>query len=163
MENDREAWERAARDYREMMGRGERIPHASAGYGRALLALGRGEEALQRLQGFPTPSADLRRTLILLRLDRLRRLPPDAKEAAGAEYDRIRDLFDGGLDPRVRADLLLELGDVAYRRKDRDRLAFAIRQFQSRFERDPRVVVLEAGLQSLSGAPLHPDREAPGK
>ncbi len=145
---------KAAEIYLELLSRGEMVMHAAAGYGRTLLALGEGEKALDRLADFPNPSADLRRTLILLRLDRIRRLPSDDREAVGAEFDRVAELMTGGLEVSDRAWLYWSTAIAALNRGDADRLEETIRVYQKRFPRDPRVVILDAELKRLRGIPV---------
>ena len=143
----------AAKHYDELMGRGERIAHAAAGFGRVLLALGRGEEALQRLKDFPAPTAELRRALVLLRLSRIAAIEPDRREEATPEFEAIDELLVGGMEEWDRADLLLRVASEGMRLADTGRVSRTIREFQKRFPRDPRILVIDAGLQKLAGEP----------
>jgi len=145
---------KAAEIYFELLSRGEMVVHAAAGYGRALLALGEGEKALDRLADFPNPSADLRRSLILLRLDRIGRLPAEDSEAADAEFEKVAELMTGGLELFDRAQLYGATAIAALSRDDPDRLEKTIRVYQKRFPQDARVAIFDAELKMLRGIPV---------
>jgi tetratricopeptide (TPR) repeat protein len=149
-----ESLRRAAEIYLDLLSRGELVVHAAAGYCRTMLALGEGEKALERLGDFPNPSSELRRALILLRLDRIAGLPAEAHEAAAAEFDKIAELSTGGLEVFDRARLYWLSALTALDRKDAERMESIIRTYQIRFPQDPRVAILDAELQELRGIPV---------
>lgn len=145
----------AADIYLDLLTRGEMVVHAAAGYGRTLLALGEGDQALERLADFPNPTAELRRTLILLRIDRIKRLPISDAEAAAAEFERISELMlTGGLGIFDRAQLYWATAIAALNREDADQLENVIGAYQQRFPQDPRVAILDAELKQLRGIPV---------
>ena len=149
-----ESLRQAAESYLDLISRGELVVHAAAGYCRTMLALGEGQKALDRLADFPNPSAELRRALILLRLDRIARLPVDDREAADADFDEIAELMTGGLEVYDRARLYWLSAITALNRGDPERMESIIRTYQKRFPQDPRVAILDAELRGLRKVPV---------
>ncbi len=144
----------AAEIYLDLIARGEMVVHAAAGYGRVMLALGEGEKALLRLGDFQNPTAELRRVLVLLRLDRISRMPAGDERSAPEEFAKIEELMTGGLEVYERARLYFATAVGALEREDPEQLEKIIRSYQNRFPRDPRVAVLDAELKKLRGIPV---------
>jgi len=156
LEGGAESLARAVSHYEDLITLGERVVHASAGLARCLRASGRGEEAFERLHDFPEPSPELRRELVLLRLDRLRALGVGDAGRADEEFRGIEELLRGDLDPEDRATSMLEVAGVALERGEGERLTELVREFLRWYPQDRRIVVLQAGLAELSGEPIDP-------
>jgi len=77
-------------------------------------------------------------------------LPKDAKP----DFEAIDELMVGGVEEWDRAELLLATASQAMRLEDAKRVARTIREYQSRFPRDARILVFAAGLQKLAGEPI---------
>jgi tetratricopeptide (TPR) repeat protein len=156
-----ESLEGAEKLYLEFIGRGERVAHALAGLGRVTLALGRPEDALARIEGFPEPTVELRAVHLEMLFDRLRSLPPGDEAGAGALYGKVDELLLGSFPDDDRRELLLGGLLVAAQRGDADRLSKWVAEFQRRYPTDPGALLYEARLLDLRKMPLLPEDEAP--
>ncbi len=149
-----ESLEQAAEIYLDLISRGEMVVHAAAGYGRVMLASGEGEKALARLGDFPNPTAELRRALVLLRVNRISRIPAEDSQAAAEEFATIEELMTGGLQVQERARLYFAVAVAALQRDDPEQLEKIIRTYQTRFPQDTRVAILDAELKMLRRIPV---------